>query len=76
VKNEPRTCPIQFVRTKGEETDAAVYELRDDSVYPAGKTFVMKDGGHAVQYLSESKPASDVPEPNFDEITKITGLDG
>jgi hypothetical protein len=81
VKNEPRSCPIECARVRGGDTDHETYILRDgeetplvsedDSVYPAGKTFVMKDGDHRVQYLSESEPASDLPEPNFDEITKV-----
>jgi ribonuclease HI len=59
VKNEPRSSPAQFVRVVGEDTDKEIYVLRDgeetplvsddDSIYPAGKTFVMKDGDHKVQ---------------------------
>jgi hypothetical protein len=73
--------PHSFVRVVGEDTDEARYELKDgeeiplvnddDIVYPAWKTFVMKYGDHRVQYLSESEPISDVPEPNFDEIKTI-----
>jgi hypothetical protein len=83
VMNEPRQCPIECVRVVGEDTDSETYEMRDgedtplvngdDSILPEGRTFVLKDGNrfpHA-QYLSESEPESDVPEPDFDEMAKV-----
>jgi hypothetical protein len=79
VKNAPRNCPIECVRVRDEDMDLTTYVLKDgeetpllsedDSVYPAGKMFMMKDGDQRLQYLSESEPASD--EPKFDEITKL-----
>jgi hypothetical protein len=46
---------------------------KEGHVLPVWFTFVMKDGDRFpyAQYLSESEPESGVPEPNFDEITKV-----
>jgi hypothetical protein len=48
--NDPRTCPVTFVRILGEDTDVETYELRDGE-----ETFVQKDGPNTmVQFISES----------------------
>jgi hypothetical protein len=66
---------VSFVRVLGEDTDEETYEPKDgeetpvvsedDSVLPAGKTFVQKDGPSTViQFLSES----DVQEASQSEV--------
>jgi hypothetical protein len=52
VYNEPRPCPVETVRVKGEDSDSTVYELlegeetpvvgKDGEEYPSGRTYVLK----------------------------------
>jgi ribonuclease HI len=80
VMNEPRPCPVGFVRVVGEDEDLETYTLLDreetpvdsenDGVYPAGKTFVVKAGDDSPQFLSESESA----DPNFDEIAQVPAV--
>jgi hypothetical protein len=78
VMNEPRPCPVGFVRVVGEDEDLETYTLLDgeetpvvsenDGVYSAGKTFVMKAEDDGPQFLSESESA----DPTPDETTRTS----
>jgi ribonuclease HI len=85
VYNEPRSCPVETVRVRGEDSDHTVYELlegeetpvigKDGDGYPVGRTYVLK-AGLEVRPFNESQSSMQGPaggeEPAIEECLKET----